>query len=346
MYGQNFRMNTTKKNQTHLPDNMGIIEDFSLDIPEVSCLVPAYNEADNIGQTIETVAEEMIRLERDFELILVDDGSQDGTVEVAKRYLEHYPLRILRLSRNFGKENAITAGLEAAKGASCIIIDADLQEPVSYLKVFLDYWDQGVEMVYGVRAHREDESILKRKGSNLFYWILDRTTTVTIPAHARDFRLMDRKVVNAILSLPERNRFMKGLYSWVGFKSQAVPVLIEKRQNGASKFNYRRLFDLALTGMTSFSDWPLRIWTGIGIFISMISMLYAFFIAGRTALFGSDVPGWATLTVAICFLGGVQILSIGVLGEYLSRIFSEVKGRPGHIVSEELNHSPNSIHIS
>ena len=200
-------------------------------------------------------------------------------------------------------------------------------------------------MVYGVRAHRKDESVLKRKGSTLFYWILDRTTTVPIPAHARDFRLMYRKVVNAILSLPERNRFMKGLYSWVGFKSQAVPVLIEKRQNGASKFNFRHLFALALTGITSFSDWPLRVWTGLGIFISMTSMLYAFFIAGRTILFGSDVPGWATLTVATCFLGDVQILSIGVLGEYLSRIFSEVKGRPGHIVSEELSykHDNNPI---
>lgn len=341
-------MNITKKIKTHLSDDVSFIGDFAPDIPEVSCVVPAYNEAENICQTIEAVAEEMIRLRRDFELIVVDDGSQDSTVKEAKRYLECYlecyPLRILCLSRNFGKENAITAGLEAAKGASCIIIDADLQESVSYLEVFLDHWDKGVEMVYGVRAHREDESMLKRKASNLFYWILDRTTHVKIPAHARDFRLMDRKVVNAILSLPEQNRFMKGLYSWVGFKSQAVPVLIEKRQNGSSKLNYRRLFDLALTGVTSFSDWPLRIWTGIGIFISMISMLYAFFIAGRTILFGADVPGWATLTVAVCFLGGgVQILSIGVLGEYLSRIFSEVKGRPGFIVSEELKQPKDSI---
>ena len=332
-------MNTLKNIRTRLPDKIRVVEDFALNIPEVSCVVPAYNEADNIGRTIEAIATEMIRLERDFEIIVVDDGSQDTTVEKARSYLEDYPLRILCLSRNFGKENAITAGLEAAKGASCIIIDADLQESVSYLEVFLNHWDKGVEMVYGVRAHRQDESMLKRKGSNLFYWILDRTTTVAIPAHARDFRLLDRKVVNAILSLPERNRFMKGLYSWVGFKSQAVPVLIEKRQNGTSKFNFRRLFDLALTGMTSFSDWPLRVWTGIGIFISIVSLLYAFFIAGRTILLGSDVPGWATLTVATCFLGGVQILSIGVLGEYLSRIFAEVKGRPGHIVSEELSYN-------
>lgn len=338
-------MNTKLKDQTELLDDMGIVGHFDPDIPEVSCIVPAYNEADTIARTIEAIAAEMIRLQRDFEIIVVDDGSQDATVEEAKCYLEDAPLRILCLSRNFGKENAITAGLEAAKGASCIIIDADLQESVSYLKVFLDYWDQGVEMVYGVRAHREDESMLKRKGSNLFYWILDRITTVAIPAHARDFRLMDRKVVNAILSLPERNRFMKGLYSWVGFKSQAVSVLIEKRQTGASKFNFRRLFALALTGLTSFSDWPLRIWTSVGIAISMVSMLYAFFIAGRTILFGSDVPGWATLTVATCFLGGVQILSIGVLGEYLSRIFSEVKGRPSHIVSEEFSYHYNENRI-
>jgi glycosyltransferase involved in cell wall biosynthesis len=311
---------------------------FVCERPEISCVVPAYNEAGNIVKTITAIAEEMIQLRRDFEIIIVDDGSADTTIMEACSLLEQYPVRVICLSRNFGKENAITAGMKAARGSACIVIDADLQEPIAYLKIFIEQWDEGFQMVYGVRAHRDDESYLKRKASNFFYWVMDKTTEVSIPAHARDFRLMDRKVMDAILSLPERNRFMKGLYSWVGFRSKAVPVVIDPRFSGDSKFNYRRLFNLALTGLTAFSDWPLRVWTSVGVFISAISICYAFLIAARTVFLGSDVPGWATLTVAICFLGGVQILSIGVLGEYMSRIFLEVKARPGHIVSEEFSY--------
>lgn len=311
---------------------------FVCERPEISCVVPAYNEAGNIAKTITAIAEEMVQLRRDFEIIVVDDGSADSTIFEARSLIEKYPVRVVCLSRNFGKENAMTAGMRAARGSACIMIDADLQEPISYLKVFIEQWDVGVQMVYGVRAHREDESYLKRKASNFYYWVLDKTTEVSIPAHARDFRLMDRKVIDAILSLPERNRFMKGLYSWVGFKSKAIPVVIDPRHSGESKFNYRRLLDLALTGLTAFSDWPLRVWTSVGVIISAISICYAFMIAARTVFFGTDLPGWATLTVAICFLGGVQILSIGVLGEYMSRIFSEVKARPGHIVSEEFSY--------
>ena len=342
-----FIMNCESLNSTvHSLGNRGLREldasflarQFLSECPQVSCVVPDYNEAENIDATITSIAEEMIQLRRDFEIIVVDDGSSDATVVEARNAITRYPVRVICLSRNFGKENAITAGMRAARGKACIVIDADLQEPISYLQDFLEYWDAGVEMVYGVRAHREDESYFKRKGANAFYWLLGKMTSVSIPADSRDFRLMDRQVVDAILSLPERNRFMKGLYSWVGFKSQAVPIVIDQRQNGKSKFNYKRLFDLALTGLTSFSDWPLRVWTGVGVVISMLSICYALIIAGRTLFFGSDVPGWATLTVAVCFLGGVQILSIGVLGEYMSRVFSEVKARPGHIVSEEYSY--------
>jgi glycosyltransferase involved in cell wall biosynthesis len=311
-------------------------------LPEISCVIPAYNEAGNISAAIESVAGEMRRLGRDFEIVVVDDGSTDGCAAEAAAMIGEFPLRVVRLSRNFGKENAMTAGLERARGRAVIVIDADLQEPVSYLEVFLRQWDAGYEMVYGVRADRDDESRLKRWGSRMFYHLLNRHAAMPVPAHVRDFRLMDRKVVDALLSLPERDRFMKGLYSWVGFRSLPVPVRIEPRHGGKSKFNYRRLATLAISGLTSFSDWPLRMWTGVGLVISAMTMLYAGWIALRTLCFGADVPGWASLVVATTFLGGVQILSIGILGEYLGKIFIEVKARPGHIVAEEIGATPEA----
>ncbi|GAA5483603.1 glycosyltransferase family 2 protein [Haloferula sargassicola] len=303
--------------------------------PEVSCVIPAYNESGNIAVVIEAVGHELKRLGRSHEIVVVDDGSTDGCGAEAAAMADEFPVRVIRLSRNFGKENAMTAGLQRSRGRAVIVIDADMQEPVSYLEVFLRQWDAGYEMVYGVRADRDDEPALKRLGSRVFYQLLNRHAAVRIPEHVRDFRLMDRKVVDAILSLPERDRFMKGLYSWVGFRSLPVPVKIDPRHSGQSKFSYRRLAGLALSGLTSFSDWPLRMWTGVGLAISAVAMLYAGWIALRTLLFGTDVPGWATLVVAVFFLGGVQIFSIGVLGEYLGKIFTEVKGRPGHIVAEE-----------
>lgn len=309
--------------------------------PEISCVIPAFNEAGNIPVVISAVSGELRRLERSHEIIVVDDGSTDGTASVAAAMMESFPLRIVRLSRNFGKENAMTAGLERARGKAVILIDADMQEPVGNLELLLRHWKDGYEMVYGVRADRDDESTLKRWGARLFYYLLNRNAEVRIPAHVRDFRLMDRKVVDAILSMPERDRFMKGLYSWVGFHSLAVPVRIEPRHSGASKFNCRRLSGLALSGLTSFSDWPLRMWTGVGLGISVMALMYAVWIFLRTLFFGVDVPGWATIVVAVSFLGGVQLLSIGVIGEYLGKIFVEVKGRPSYIVAEEAGSSLN-----
>lgn len=304
--------------------------------PELSFVIPAFNEADNIVETLIRVSEKAEVLVRSAEIIVVDDGSHDLTLKNARTVSVPTPVSILRLSRNFGKEQAIMAGLQRATGKAVVILDADLQEPLRYVNVMLERYREGYEMVYAVRAHRDDESRAKRVFARIFYTLLNRGSDAEIPADARDFRLLDRKVVDALCALPERNRFMKGLYGWVGFRSVAVPVEIEKRLNGTSKFGFPRLFKLALTGITAFTDWPLRIWTSIGMTLATMSILYGVWLAIRTMIWGHELPGWSTLAVAIFFLGGIQLISIGVLGEYLARVFLEVKGRPGFLVAEEI----------
>ncbi len=302
---------------------------------DVSFVIPAFNEEDNIAETIMRVHAEATRLKLHHEILIVDDGSEDATCDNAIAMAHGAPVRALRLSRNFGKEQAIMAGLERATGAAVVILDADMQEPISYLETMLEHYRGGFEMVYATRAHRKDEPRAKRAMTRLFYRLLAMGSKIHIPPDARDFRLMDRRVVDALCALPERDRFMKGLYGWVGFRSIAVPIELEPRQNGTSKFGFLGLAQLALTGLTSFTSWPLRIWTGIGMVIATLSILYGVWITLRTLFFGVDVQGWSTLVVAVCLLGGVQLISIGVLGEYLSRVFMEVKGRPGFIIAEE-----------
>lgn len=302
---------------------------------EISFVIPAYNEAENIADTISLVHVEATHLRLSHEILVVDDGSLDATCEIAVNAAHDLPVRVLRLSRNFGKEQAIMAGLWRATGAAVVILDADMQEPVSHLATMLKHYRAGFEMVYATRAHRQDESHTKRAFANIFYRLLGIGSRVEIPPNARDFRLMDRRVVNALCALPERDRFMKGLYGWIGFRSIAIPIEVEPRRNGISKFGFLGLVKLALTGLTSFTSWPLRMWTGIGMVIACLALCYGLWITLRTLLFGVDVQGWSTLVVAVCLLGGVQLISIGVLGEYLSRVFLEVKGRPGFIIAEE-----------
>ncbi|UPH71177.1 glycosyltransferase family 2 protein [Abyssibius alkaniclasticus] len=304
--------------------------------PSLSLIVPAYNEEANIAETVRQIAAEAARLVPGFEIVIVDDGSRDGTCAAALEIGKTIPLRLLRFSRNFGKEQAIMAGLNAARGDAVVILDADLQEPISYLEPMLKHRAEGYDMVYAVRANRADEGIAKRLFTRVFYKFINYGGETSIPEDARDFRLMDRKVVNALCALPENNRFMKGLYSWVGFRSIAVPIKLAPRKGGSSKFGFRSLLRHGLTGMTSFTNWPLRVWTGIGFGIAVLSILYGFWIFLRTLFFGVDVPGWSTLTVAVFLLGGVQLISVGVLGEYLARVFAEVKGRPGYIIAEEI----------
>jgi glycosyltransferase involved in cell wall biosynthesis len=304
--------------------------------PFISCVVPAYNEAANLRLLIPQLTETLMALSRRIEIIVVDDGSSDDTAATAAMLSHEYPVKCVFLSRNFGKEAALTAGIHEASGDVVILMDSDLQHPVAIIPLFIEKWREGYEMVYGVRANRDDESFLKRTLTNGFYQLLRRASRIPIQPDAGDFRLLDRKVVDSLKALPERSRFMKGLYAWVGYKSVGVPFQVEERRIGTSTFNFRRLTRLAIMGMVAFTELPLRIAAIIGLLISMISIIYGIYVAIRTLLFGVDLPGWATLVVAITFLNGMQLLAIGVLGEYIARIFNEVKGRPNYIVARRI----------
>ena len=301
--------------------------------PWITCVVPAFNEAGGIAAFINELCDYLAGLTNRYDVIVVDDGSTDGTGFEVISASGGLPVRLLGLSRNFGKEAAISAGLDEADGEVVVIIDADFQQPISLIGEFVRQWQQGYEMVYGLRNDRLTDPPVRRWLSRMFYKLLSRGASIDIPPDAGDFRLMDRRVVLALRQLPERGKFMKGLYNWVGFRQTSVPFDYAERRSGGSKFRFASLFDLAMTGLTSFSSFPLRIWVGVGSVISGLSMMYALYILIRTLIYGKDVHGWATLAVAITFLGGIQLLSIGILGEYIARIFTEVKRRPGYLVS-------------
>ncbi|KAB2641712.1 MAG: glycosyltransferase family 2 protein [Verrucomicrobia bacterium] len=299
--------------------------------PWITCVVPAYNEAESIAEFLRALCQHLAGLSERFEVLVIDDGSSDATSQQV--IAQPGPIRLLTLSRNFGKEAAISAGLEEADGEVVVIIDADFQHPFPVIDEFIQHWQQGYDMVYAVRRERNTDGRLRRQLSRLFYQIMSRMSSISIPEDAGDFRLLDRQVVHAMRRLPESNRFMKGLYSWVGFRSIGIAFTIEERRSSSSKFNFLKLLDLATTGLTSFSNIPLRLWVGVGSLISMLSIFYAIYILVHTLVFGNPLAGWATLVVAVTFLGGVQLLSIGILGEYLARIFNEVKRRPNYLVA-------------
>ncbi|SRR5579883_349205 len=301
----------------------------------ISCVVPLYNEAANVESFFPELTAVLQKLTDKYEIIAIDDGSKDKTIEKTLALAERYPIKLIAFSRNFGKETALTAGLENCSGDVAIIIDADFQHPLTLLPEFLKNWAEGYDMVYGVRNNRNNESAIKRNFANLFYWLMAKITKITIPNNAGDFRLLDRKVIDAMNSFKESTRFMKGLYAWVGFKSLAVPFDVQERTAGKSSWGLGRLTELAITGITSFSDIPLRVWGFIGFIVSLISLIYAIYIVTVTLLFGADLPGFPSIIVAVMFLGGVQLLSIGIMGEYIARIFTEVKQRPKYIIEKK-----------
>lgn len=304
--------------------------------PRLTCILPAYNEADNLRQMIPELSAYLQRFSDDVELLVVDDGSQDDTAHLIATLAHEYPVSLLQLSRNFGKEAALSAGIDHADGDVVLLMDSDGQHPLEVVEQFFHHWRQGWDMVYGVREDRSDESGPKRHLTQLFYKVLSHSAEINIHPDAGDFRLLDRKVIQALRQLPERSRMMKGLYAWVGFPSKAVTFQVAPRMAGTTKFRLGRLSSLAMTGFTSFSNAPLRIWILLGASVSVLSLLYAFVIVIRTLLFGSDVPGWPTIAAGIAFLGGIQLFSIGILGEYIARIFTEVKARPLYLIGRQI----------
>lgn len=272
----------------------------------------------------------------EYEIICIDDGSTDNTLELIRaESLSNSNIKAISLSRNFGKEAALTAGLEAANGDIIIPIDADLQDPPELIPEMVAKWKEGYKVVLATRKSR-DETWMKRKSAEGFYNVMSRVGTVEIPKNTGDFRLMDRQVVEAIKRLPERTRFMKGLFAWAGFPTTTIYFDRPERFAGKTNWNYRKLWAFALDGIFSFTTFPLKIWTYIGVVISLCSFLYGAILAIRTLIHGVDVPGYASIMVVMLFLGGIQLISLGIIGEYIGRIYRETKQRPLYIIKEKI----------
>ena len=303
--------------------------------PAISCVVPAFNEADNLGPLLTGLTAQLGALTDRWEVIVIDDGSRDATPLAMAPWVVEPGVRYVRLSRNFGKEAALTAGIDRAVGEVVLLMDADLQHPATLVPEMLAAWHDGADMVCAARASRADESWAKRAGTAVFYRLVNHNAAVQIPVDAGDFRLMDRRVVEALKSLPERNRFMKGLYAWVGFRNVVIPYVPAERHAGSSTFSLRSLSKLAFTGVTAFTNAPLRLWSALGVVVALFSLGFGLWIVAEYFIYGSEVPGWATLVCGMAFFSGVQLLSIGILGEYVGRIFDEVKQRPVYLIGSE-----------
>jgi glycosyltransferase involved in cell wall biosynthesis len=318
----------------------GTIHPFppSASAPLISVIVPVKDEEESILVFVARVSAVLRSVAGEaWEILFIDDGSTDATLAaIAAAHVADDRVRALSLSRNFGKEAALSAGLDHAAGRAVVPMDVDLQDPPEVLAEMVEKWREGYEVVYGVRRNRASDALPKRLTADLYYRTHNWLSQDKIPEHAGDFRLLDRKVVEVIRRLPERNRFMKGIFAWSGFRQASVDYDRVERAAGTSKFNYWKLWTLAIDGITSASTAPLRVWSYIGAVIALFAIGYAGFIALRTMIFGALVPGYASLIVSILFLGGIQLISLGVLGEYVGRILIEAKQRPIYVVRDRI----------
>ena len=305
--------------------------------PLLSIIAPVKNEEEAILPFIERVGAILDDVARQdgWEILFVDDGSTDSTLAaIVAANMRDPRVRAISLSRNFGKEAALSAGLDHARGSAVIPMDVDMQDPPEVLPEMIAKWRDGYEMVFGVRRCRESDGFAKRITAGLYYRAHNWVSSDKIPENVGDFRLMDRKVVDVIRKMPERNRFMKGLFAWAGFRQAAVEYDRAEREHGSTKFNYWKLWTLALDGITSASTVPLRIWSYIGALIAFFAIGFAGWLAIETMIFGNAVPGYASLMTSVLFLGGIQLISLGVLGEYVGRILTETKQRPLYVVRD------------
>ncbi len=302
---------------------------------EISVVAPVHNEAPGLAEFFARLIPVLDGLGTSYEIICVDDGSSDDSLERLLELRERVPaLKVLSLSRNFGKDVAVSAGFDYARGAAVVPIDADLQDSPELIGRMVAKWREGYDVVYATRGRRAGESWFRRITARYFYRVLDRITDIPIPHDTGDFRLLDRRVVDVLVRLPERTRFMKGLFAWVGFKQTALMFDREPRHAGTSKWSYWRLWNFALDAITSFSSLPLRVWSYAGFVIALFSFLYAVFLAGLKIIRGVDVPGYISLMVVVLFFGGVQLITLGIIGEYMARMYNEVKGRPLYLVRD------------
>jgi glycosyltransferase involved in cell wall biosynthesis len=306
---------------------------------QLSLVIPVFNETATLDLFIARVSD-VFRDEPliDVEMWFVNDGSTDATLDQLLQHQQKDPrIRIVDLSRNFGKEAALTAGLQAVTGQVVVPVDVDLQDPPEVILEMIARWREGYEVVLGRRVSRRSDTWAKQTSANWFYRLHNKISDHPLPKNVGDFRLMDRCVVDALQTLPESRRFMKGLFAWVGFRTTHVDYERPERVAGETKFNGWRLWNFALEGITSFSTDPLKIWTYLGLFVSVVSFSFAIFIVLRTLITGIDLPGYASLMVAVTFLGGLQLIGIGVLGEYLGRTYIESKRRPVYLVRRVYN---------
>ncbi|MEP9318843.1 glycosyltransferase family 2 protein [Pseudomonas sp. LABIM340] len=306
---------------------------FSSEKRKISLVIPFYNEEEGIRNTFHEIEKHIGDSRYEWEIIAINDGSSDKTLEVLGDIAPSgYTISVVDLSRNFGKEAALSAGLCQATGDAIIPLDADLQDPPSLISDMIQKWEEGYDVVLAKRLDRTSDSVLKRYTAAAFYSVINKMSEVAIPENVGDFRLMDRRVVNVITSLPETRRFMKGLFAWAGFRTTTVEYVRPARAAGDTKFSGWKLWNLALEGVTSFSTIPLKIWSYIGFLVAIGAFGYGALIVIRTLIFGIDIPGYASLISILLFVSGLQMVGLGILGEYVGRIYMESKNRPPFIV--------------
>jgi polyisoprenyl-phosphate glycosyltransferase len=311
-------------------------------MPSISVVAPAYNEQEVLEEFHRRVTSVLTGLNCEYEIVLVNDGSRDNTLALMHALRTRDPhVTVVDLSRNFGKEIALSAGLDHTKGDVVVVLDSDLQDPPELIPQMLDMWREGYEVIYGTRAVREGETWFKKATANYFYKVIKQVSRVDIPKNTGDFRLMSRRAVQALANLREEHRFMKGLFAWVGFPSKALVYKRDPRAAGTTKWNYWKLWNLALEGITSFTVAPLKVSTYLGLVIALLALVYAIVVIWKAAFYSDPVRGYPSLMAVMLFLGGVQLISVGLLGEYVGRIFNEVKRRPlyllNRLMASELN---------